>query len=111
MSNVIFYNTDDNSIEGTLVFDDVAEAIASGSTVIAFVQDIKASKKILDDITILETDDGNDWPNGVIKGIFSDSASAILAKYHEQRLLVCVRITTGTITQSFTETITAGKLL
>lgn len=111
MSNTIFYSTDDNVVEGTVKVNGVPVVIASGSTVIAFVQDTGTTVKILNDITILEGDTGNDWPNGVIRGLFSDVNSAILAQYNDQKLILCVRITTGTVTQSYVETITAGKLL
>lgn len=111
MSDINFYSSDDNAVEGTILVDGVYFPIASGSTVIAFIQDIGHTKKIINDITILETDDGNDWPLGEIKGIFSDSDSAALSAYDFKEVEVVVRITTGVITQSFVETVMANKLL
>ena len=111
MSNIIFYSTDDNTVGGVVKVDDVPYPVPSGATVIAFIQTMNSTVKILDDITILESDSGNDWPNGVIEGIFTDAESLKLANYNEQRVRIVIRITVGDITQSFVETVTAGKLL
>ena len=111
MSNVTFNSTDDNTLSGTIYIDDVAWTIPGTSTVIAFVQDTNSKEKIISDITILSTDTNNDWDNGVIEGVFSDSDSEALASYDQKLVLVCVRITTQGHTETFTETVKARKLL
>ena len=111
MSNIVFNSSDDNVVEGTVTINSSSNTITTGSTVIAFVMDVDKTIKIIDDITINESDDGNDWANGIIKGYFTKVESAALAAYDNLPVLVCVQITISGFTETFTEIVIASKML
>lgn len=111
MSRIVYNSTDDNPVEGDIKINGSLQSIPTDSTIIAFVSDIDDTVKVIDDITINSTDDGNDWPNGRIKGYFPKSGSAALAAYDEQKVKINVRATIGGYTETFTKIIEAQKLL
>ena len=110
MSNINYNSTDDNVVEGVVYRNSIVSPIDTGSTVTAFVTDLNGTTKIIEDITILSTEDGNVWGSGRIKGTFDKSDCAALAAYDNKRVLVCVRIIDTGLTETFTETVTAVKL-
>lgn len=111
MSNIIYNSTDDNPVEGTIYINGSIQVIPSGSTIIAYVADLARSTKIISDLTINEGDAGNDWTNGVIKGVFPKASCAALSSYDGKHVLVVVQVTIGGQTESFTKEVHANKLL
>lgn len=110
MTRLVYNSTDDNPVEGTISINRIVQPIPSGSTIIAFVQEVNAAIKIIDDISILESDDGNDWTIGKISGVFSKTVSATLSAYHNQLVLVCVRATINSHTETWTKPVLAREL-
>jgi hypothetical protein len=111
MTRIIYNSSDDNPVKGVIYINDEIQPIPSDSTILAYVSDLDRVTKIINDITISEADDGNDWANGVIKGVFSKAASAALAAYDGQIVLVVVQATIDGHTESWTKPIEARKLL
>jgi hypothetical protein len=111
MTSIVYNSSDDNPVEGVISIDGEVQEIPSDSTIIAYVADLGMTEKIINDITILEADEGNDWPNGKIKGIFSKAASAALATYDTENVVVCVQATINNHTESWIKTVEARKLL
>ena len=105
-----YNSTDDNPVEGVISINSEAFPIPPDSIVIAFVQELNTTTKIIDDIEILENDTGNDWENGKINGIFSKAASAALSAYHNTMVTVCVRATINGHTETWTKPVMAQHL-
>ena len=84
--------------------------IPSSATLKAYVTDPKRRKAIIPAVTILESDAGNNWPEGEVFFTFNKSATAILADYDGEEIKVAVQVTIDGKQRTFKATRKAVKM-
>ena len=91
--------------------DTVLDIPTDGSaTLIAFVADPKRRKVIIPAVSILKTDEGNDWPNGGIYFTFDQAKTGVLANYDGDEIVVAVRLTINLKHKTFKQYVKAVKM-